>query len=161
MSVNQSKNKKNSEPSQSLRDTLAALRKEIQLLYASDNIPWVLGYSGGKDSTAVVQIVWEAIVELPVAERKKPIYVITTDTLVENPVVSGWVSQSLIKMKESADKNNLPIYPKHLKPALEDTFWVNLIGKGYPAPRPKFRWCTERLKIRPVDNFIRNVVFMY
>ena len=99
MPSNQNDNLKNFEPNQNLSDTLAGLRKEIQLLYASDNIPWVLGYSGGKDSTAVVQIVWEAIAELPNDERKKPIYVITTDTLVENPVVSGWVSQSLVKMR--------------------------------------------------------------
>jgi DNA sulfur modification protein DndC len=35
---------------------------------------------------------------------------------------------------------------------------VNLIGKGYPAPRLKFRWCTERLKIKPSNKFIREVV---
>ena len=132
--------------------------EEIQYLYKSDEIPWVLGYSGGKDSTAIVQLVWNAIKLLRPNERSKPIYVISTDTLVENPVVSGWVNTSLKRMAQKAEFEGLPIKPIHLTPALEDTFWVNLIGKGYPSPRPKFRWCTERLKIRPVDRFIRETV---
>lgn len=137
--------------------TIEDHKKEIQFLYKSDSIPWVLGYSGGKDSTAIVQLIWNAISDLPVQERTKRIYVITTDTLVENPVVSGWVRTSLKRMQEQAIIDEMPIEPVHLTPELVDTFWVNLIGKGYPSPRPKFRWCTERLKIRPVDKFIRNV----
>jgi len=50
------------------------------------------------------------------------------------------------------------ITPHKLTPEIEDSFWVNLIGKGYPAPRLKFRWCTERLKIKPSNKFIREVV---
>jgi 3'-phosphoadenosine 5'-phosphosulfate sulfotransferase (PAPS reductase)/FAD synthetase len=30
--------------------------------------------------------------------------------------------------------------------------------KNRSAPRQKFRWCTERLKIRPSNHFIRPVV---
>jgi len=61
-------------------------------------------------------------------------------------------------MKEAAAAQGMPITPHKLIPEIEDSFWVNLIGKGYPAPRPKFRWCTERLKIRPSNKFIREVV---
>jgi len=43
-------------------------------------------------------------------------------------------------------------------PKLEDTFWVNLIGKGYPSPNRWFRWCTERLKINPTSNYILKTV---
>jgi len=35
--------------------------KYIQDLYLLDEIPWVIGYSGGKDSTAVAQLTWEAL----------------------------------------------------------------------------------------------------
>jgi DNA sulfur modification protein DndC len=55
----------------------------------------------------------------------------------------------------------LPFTPHKLLPGPEDSFWVNLIGRGYPAPRQKFRWCTERLKIRPSNKFIREVVRRY
>lgn len=134
------------------------LKEEIKLLYKSDSIPWVVGYSGGKDSTASLQIIWTAVSELSESERTKPIYAISTDTLVENPVVSMWVSVSLEQMRIQAEAQNMPIIPQRLTPALEDSFWVNLIGKGYPAPRPQFRWCTERLKIKPSNKFILDVV---
>jgi DNA sulfur modification protein DndC len=134
------------------------LTQEIQELYALDAIPWIVGYSGGKDSTAVLQLVWNAIAALPPEQRQKPVHVISTDTLVENPVISTWVIRSLRRMEECAKEANLPFYPHQLTPTLEDSFWVNLIGKGYPAPRQKFRWCTERLKIHPANRFIRNIV---
>lgn len=138
--------------------TIDALLDEIRDLYRADTIPWVVGYSGGKDSTAVLQLVWNAIAGLPEAERTKPIHVISTDTLVENPIVAAWVARSLDTMREAAAKARMPIEPHRLTPDVHDTFWVNLIGKGYPAPRPKFRWCTERLKIKPSNAFIGSVV---
>jgi DNA sulfur modification protein DndC len=135
-----------------------ALTLEVQNLYCLDSIPWVIGYSGGKDSTAVLQLIWNAIAALPPEKRNKTIYVITTDTLVENPIVSAWVRNSIKYIKSAAQTQKMPIEPHLLHPALTETFWVGLIGKGYPAPRGKFRWCTERLKINPSNRFIRDVV---
>jgi DNA sulfur modification protein DndD len=141
-----------------LIEHIDALITEIQTLYCLDSIPWIVGYSGGKDSTSVLQLIWYAILGLPAEKRTKQIYVITTDTLVENPIVSAWVAQSLNQIEIAAKEQQLPIEPHLLKPKLQDRFWTNLIGKGYPAPRHGFRWCTERLKIWTTNNFIRNVV---
>ncbi|TDV36690.1 DNA phosphorothioation system sulfurtransferase DndC [Actinophytocola oryzae] len=141
-----------------LSASLDRLIKEIQELYLADRIPWVVGYSGGKDSTATLQLVWMALEALPEVQRTKQIHVISTDTLVENPVVASWVAHSLDLIGEVAGARGLPIEPHRLTPQITDTFWVNLIGRGYPAPRPKFRWCTERLKIKPSNEFIRNMV---
>lgn len=138
--------------------TVDAVVGKTQELYAADNVPWVVGYSGGKDSTAVLQIVWLALQGFSEDQRHKPVHVISTDTLVENPVVAAWVTHSLEIMETSARDAALPISPHRLTPAVADTFWVNLIGRGYPAPRPKFRWCTERLKIKPSNSFIRDMV---
>lgn len=132
--------------------------QEIKALYLADEIPWVVGYSGGKDSTAVLQLVWTALRALDPADRRKPVHVISTDTLVENPVVARWVATSLERMADAATEHALPIEPHRLTPDVSSTFWVNLIGRGYPAPRPKFRWCTDRLKIKPSNAFIRRVV---
>lgn len=140
------------------RPTIKALLAEIRELYQADKIPWVVGYSGGKDSTATLQLVWLALADMEPAARTKPIYVISTDTLVENPIVAAWVTKSLDTMRGAAERAGIPIRPQRLTPEVTDTFWVNLIGKGYPAPRPKFRWCTERLKIKPSNAFISNVV---
>jgi DNA sulfur modification protein DndC len=131
---------------------------EVRRLYLEDDIPWVVGYSGGKDSSAALQHVWMALRDLPPAERTKTVHVISTDTLVEQPLVAAWVDASLARMSTAAGEQGLPIVPHKLTPEVENTFWVNLIGKGYPAPRNKFRWCTERLKIQPSNKFIRDVV---
>jgi DNA sulfur modification protein DndC len=134
------------------------ITKEIQSLYLSNSIPFVIGYSGGKDSSAVVQLIWNAISKLSIEERHKKIYVMTTDTQVENPLVSTWVKQSLARMKNEAKMQQMPVEPYLLRPEIKDTFWTCLIGKGYPAPRHGFRWCTERLKITPTNHFIRQQI---
>jgi DNA sulfur modification protein DndC len=142
-----------------LKQTLEDAKAHIKQLYLSDEIPWVIGYSGGKDSTAILQLIWYALIELK-SEGKcnKEVHVISTDTLVENPFVAMWVEKSLERMKETTAKHGLPIVPHRLTPAVKDRFWVNLIGKGYPAPRYKFRWCTDRLKISPSNTFINSLV---
>lgn len=141
------------------KETIQRLVEKTKELYQKDDIPWVIGYSGGKDSTAILQIVWNAVAELKVeGKATKPVHVISTDTLVENPIVALWVERSLKQMKKAVDEQSLPIQPHRLTPKTEDRFWVNLIGKGYPAPRYKFRWCTDRLKISPSNTFIQNVV---
>ncbi len=140
------------------RKTIEQLLEEIREIYRLDDVPWIIGYSGGKDSTATLQLIWNALQGLPLEQRHKPIFVISTDTLVENPIVSSWVRSSLRTMSAAAQSQQLPIRPELLHPKVEDSFWVNLIGRGYPAPRPKFRWCTERLKIRPSNKFILDLV---
>ncbi|MFC1660913.1 DNA phosphorothioation system sulfurtransferase DndC [Gemmatimonadota bacterium] len=141
-----------------MKSEVRRLQEEIKELYASDAVPWVVGYSGGKDSTAALQLVWGALSELSNRDRRKPVHVISTDTLVENPVVASWVNRSLERMEEASQEQGLGIRSHRLTPDPRDTFWVNLIGRGYPAPRPKFRWCTERLKISPSNRFIRDVI---
>ncbi len=141
--------------------TLEALIQEIQDLYCMDQVPWVIGYSGGKDSTAVLQLIWNALARLPIERRKKIVYVLSTDTLVENPVVSTWVKMSIDRITVAAQKQAIPIEAHLLHPHVKNTFWVCLIGKGYPAPRHGFRWCTDRLKIDPANSFIRKVVRTY
>lgn len=140
------------------KELIDGLIVTIQNLYLADDIPWMIGYSGGKDSTAAVQLVWKAIEKLPENERNKAIHVMNTDTLVESPVVSKWVERSMDKMKEEAGAKGLPFVPVRLIPDYNNTFWVNLLGRGYPFPRRKYRWCTDRLKIQPVNNFIRSKI---
>lgn len=137
------------------KDSIEGLIDTVQKLYLVDDIPWVVGYSGGKDSTAALQLVWIAIQRLEPERRKKTVHVINTDTLVESPVVSKWAQRSLDCMRKAAAEQAVPFVMHKLTPKTENTFWVNLIGKGYPYPRKRFRWCTDRMKIRPVNDFIR------
>ena len=140
------------------KDLLNETIETIQQVYKEDNIPWICGYSGGKDSSAIVQLVWMALSKLPAWQRSKPVHVISTDTLVESPVVALWASQSLEKMRNKAIDDGLPIIPHRLTPQIQNTFWVNLIGRGYPCPRVNFRWCTDRLKIDASNQFIKGIL---
>ena len=137
---------------------LEEIYEEIRQTYLSDDRPWVIGYSGGKDSTTVLQLIWKAISDLPDEKQSKTIYVISSDTLVETPKIVNHITSSLAKINEYADEQNLPFDARKVYPDVEDSFWVNLLGRGYPAPNQTFRWCTERLKIDPADNFIMDKV---
>jgi DNA sulfur modification protein DndC len=138
--------------------SLDDIYKEIQDVYLGDSRPWVVGYSGGKDSTATLQLIWYAISKLPPKQRKKQIFVISSDTLVETPVIVDYINTTLDKINEESKKQKLPFSAEKVVPVITESFWVNLIGRGYPAPQTGFRWCTERMKIKPADRFIKDKV---
>ena len=136
------------------RSFLMNLEDQIREVYRGDSRPWVIGYSGGKDSTTTLQLVWNALKALPDASRRKPIYVISSDTLVETPKIVDYVDRTLCQINEGAKAAGLPITAHKVTPVTNDSFWVNVIGRGYPVPSTQFRWCTERLKITPANSFI-------
>jgi DNA sulfur modification protein DndC len=138
--------------------SLDGIYEEIRETYLADERPWVIGYSGGKDSTTALQLIWKAIEELPKEEQTKPIYVISSDTLVETPKIVNHIISTLENVNEYSEKQDLPFEAHKVTPKVDDSFWVNLIGRGYPAPNQTFRWCTERLKIDPADRFIKDKV---
>lgn len=140
-------------------ESLTALRDKIIRLYRQDNRPWVIGYSGGKDSTVIVQLIWDALLEMKKSKTpSKPVYVLSSDTLVETPVVVDSLRKNLIRMGEIAKSQGVPVSTHLVEPETDQSFWTNLIGRGYPAPTTTFRWCTDRLKIKPANQFILNMV---
>lgn len=151
-------NEKDNYNSNITKDYIDAMIHTVQNLYLADDIPWIIGYSGGKDSTATLQLVWLSLNKLQKKDLHKTVHIINTDTLVESPIISKWAKHSLEMMKKQADMQNLPIETHILTPENNNTFWVNLLGRGYPFPRKKVRWCTDRLKIKPVNNFIKNKI---
>lgn len=146
-----------------LQAKLLDIVREIQEQYLEDSFPWVIAFSGGKDSTAVLQLVFVAISELPVEQRHKEIHVLSNDTLVENPKVVDFLDRQLAKIldygKSALFAHNPRLFNvKKTTPKLDDTFWLNIIGKGYPSPNRWFRWCTERMKINPTNEYILQTV---
>ena len=141
--------------------TLESVYKEVRDVYLSDNRPWILGFSGGKDSTCMAQLVWTALSELPREKLKKSVYVISSDTLVESPQIAERITGSLQKMEKAAGEAGIPLSTNLLRPPISDTFWVRILGRGYPAPTAQFRWCTDMLKIANADRFIRERVSQY
>lgn len=133
---------------------------EIKDQYLSDDIPWIVGFSGGKDSTTLLQLVFFALLELQKENKKlhKELHVLCNDTLVENPAVVRWIDDTLNKIRLAGEGYKFPIKVAKVTPILSDTFWINLIGKGYPSPNRFFRWCTERMKINPTNKYIRDTL---
>ena len=118
------------------REAIHELSERVREIYLSDSKPWVVGFSGGKDSTATLQFVWYALKGLPPEKLTKPVYVISSDTLVETPFMTGYLTDVLDNINTAAKAQNLPLEAHKVHPALEDTFWVNMIGRGYsPGPR--------------------------
>lgn len=132
--------------------------ERVKRVYLQDNRPWIIGYSGGKDSTATCTVVLTALSELKPEELKKHVYIISSDTMVETPLIINEIDSTLFKMEQFAKKNHLPLSTQKVQPQYDNSFWANLIGRGYPCPNQTFRWCTDRMKIEPANRFIKEVV---
>jgi len=132
--------------------------RQLTQLYCRDEVPWVIGFSGGKDSSAVVQLVYRMLADFPAGKRHKRVHVIASDTLVESPVVAAYLDETLDSMQRGARAQDLPLSVTKVVPAPQETFWVMLLGRGYPSPNRFFRWCTERLKINPATRYIQSEI---
>lgn len=120
--------------------------------------PWIVAYSGGKDSTLLLQLVWETVAALPVSDQRRSVIVLANDTLVESPLVIRHLHASLAAIQAAAAPAGLPVNFHVTTPAIDQTFWVNVIGRGYIPPTRNFRWCTDRMKILPTSRLLHQVV---
>lgn len=142
-----------------LQDRLRAIRTQIRTVYLEPTkSPWVIGFSGGKDSTILLQLVIEAVQSISPDERRREVYVVCNDTLVESPVFQSYVDGTLELVQQGLETLGLPVKVVTTRPKVSETFWVNLLGKGYPAPNRSFRWCTDRMKVRPTTEYIKSQI---
>ena len=133
---------------------ISEIKDSLRELYISDERPWLVGFSGGKDSTLVASLIFDTVLSIPAEQRKKEIAIVCTDTRVEIPAIVEMIETTLAKMRKCSAEQNLNIEVNLLRPPAEHSFWVNIIGRGYPPPNRVFRWCTQRLKIDPVTRFV-------
>lgn len=133
------------------------IRAEIAAEYAAEHDkPWIVGFSGGKDSTLVAHLVFEHLLSIPRSQRRRAVHIVSNDTLVESPLVIGHIEAVQEEMRNAARAFSLPVEVATTVPDPDHTFWVNLIGRGYPSPNRSFRWCTDRMKIQPTSKYVKS-----
>jgi len=149
-------------PDQMMRDLerrFATVRAVLLDEYLQDDdAPWIVGYSGGKDSTLVAHLVFEMLMALPPSRRTRDVHIVANDTLVESPLIIKHIKSSIDDIGRAARAFDLPVKTTITHPASDQSFWVNLIGRGYPSPNRSFRWCTDRMKILPTSRYIKEQV---
>lgn len=143
-----------------LERAIAGIRADLADEYHKPHDdPWIVGFSGGKDnSTLVAHLVFELLLDLPPAERRRRVHVVANDTLVESPLVMAHIRRVQEEMRAAVEAWRLPVEVVTTRPSPDHTFWVNLIGRGYPTPNRTFRWCTDRMKIQPTSRYIKEQV---
>ena len=146
----------------SINDLANSVIDGLRALYYDDQRPWVVAYSGGKDSTLVLQLVYDFLIhEQRTGNVHKPIFVISSDTRVEAPNVASYVAKTLQKVAEAAEAHKLPLHTRLVTPQAEESYWGKLIGLGYPSPTRWFRWCTTNMKIKPSRRVIEEITREY
>lgn len=136
---------------------LAELYERIREVYRSREATWVVAYSGGRNATAVLQIIWKALLGLEAGEQTNPIHVVNVTTGVDSWVAQPWVEHSLLAIEQAAEQEGLPIRATKLRRELADSFWIKLLGWGYAAPQAEYMWCAQGLKRRPLERYIRKL----
>ena len=143
---------------ETLPNRIEAIKSVIRSEYEkTHHYPWLVAYSGGKDSTLLLQLVWEVIAELPPEARRRRVLVVGNDTLVESPLVIQHLRESLKEIRSAGKRQELPIETKITVPCIDQTFWVSVIGRGYIPPTRNFRWCTDRMKILPTTRLLERI----
>ena len=111
----------------------------FEKLYEKDK-KWIITYSGGKDSTALVVMA----LYMKSVHPDIDLSITYSDTMLEIPQMTS-VAHSFLEAIEA----RYPAKVKIVFPDINDTYWVRMIGRGYPPPGPRFRWCTDKIKIKP------------
>lgn len=106
---------------------------EMRMVYLHDQRPWMIGFSGGKDSTLLCQLVFEMLETLAPEQRWKKVYIVTSDTMVENPIVKTYMHKVNKAIHKSSQSRNLNVEAHIIYPEIKHTFWSLVIGLGYPT----------------------------
>ncbi len=110
-----------------------------------------VSFSGGKDSSVVLQLVLAAL-----AGTEKQLYIVTADTRMEIPYYQHYVERVTDRIRAFIVANQIQAKVVTVSPPAKDTFWSAVLGKGYPSAHMGFRWCSGKLKIEPITRFTKS-----
>ena len=126
----------------SMEDSVALTIQSLQA-FGSDHRHWAVAFSGGKDSTTAATVVIHAIEsgQVPAPETLTVLY---ADTRQEIPPLQINAMATLDVMARRGVRTQVVL------PALDDRYFVYMLGRGVPPPSNTFRWCTGQLKVEPM-----------
>lgn len=104
---------------------------------------WAIAYSGGKDSTATLAFVLWSLATGRVTAPES-LTVLYADTRMELPPLRLAALRILDQVQSAGYRADVVL------PAMDDRFYVYMLGRGVPPPKNRFRWCTPQLKIEPM-----------
>jgi len=112
---------------------------------------WVVAFSGGKDSSLLLRLVYEWARARVASGQPVPgrVWVLFNDTGSELPSLYRWVEEYVGYMTKLFNELGVDLAMERTEPEPGDRFADRVVGRGYPAPNFRFRWCVELLKIRP------------
>src|SRR5690242_13051308 len=124
------------------------LTKESLNVYGPGYRHWAVAYSGGKDSTATVTLIGHLLAtgQVPAPESLTVLY---ADTRMELPPLHACALTILHEVQQRGITTQIVL------PALDQRFFVYLFGRGVPAPKNRFRWCTPQLKVEPMEQALQ------
>jgi len=128
------------------------IEHELRELYISGNRPWVVMYSGGKDSTMLLSLIIRVLASA--VNIKKQTTILYCDTGVEIPYLKQIAMLTLGRIQSYANQLGLNIDIRVIRPEPTESFFAMMIGRGYTSPMWRYRWCTARLKIRPTKRYM-------
>ena len=138
---------------------LITAKNLLRYYYLNDKRPICISYSGGKDSTSLLYIVCDMLNDLKNENigLNKKVYIINSNTLAELPPLLKHLEHSLKMIRDYAVNYDLPLIVEEVFPEIKDTLNVQLLGVGMPPPSNTFRWCTDKLKVNPIDKKIKSL----
>lgn len=132
----------------------SAVERCAQAIQGAPGREWVIGYSGGKDSTATLKVFLSAARRAGI--QNEPISVVYCDTGVENPELDFFAKAALRRLADELPHDFPRCRVEVLRAPVSERFFVRVIGRGYAPPSNRFRWCTKGLRILPVERYLKS-----
>lgn len=120
----------------------------------------IIGFSGGKDSSFLLEMLCEMIEELPKEQRTNKIHIICSDTGVETPEMTAYQYRCIDSLRTYAAKSSLPFEVHMVRPPIKSRFFYKLLGRGtnVPVGNVRNRWCTSHLKLLPMQKKLQKLI---
>lgn len=133
-------------------DDAVGLTAESLRVWGRSHRHWVIAWSGGKDSTALLTAVLHLIAtgQVDPPERLTVCY---ADTRMELPPLAISAQAIIEQLKARGIEVRIAVA------TLDKRYFVYMLGRGVPPPNNNtFRWCTRQIKVDPMADEIRRLV---